>query len=280
MKILVTGGVGRLGAKVVASLVNKGHHVNIFDLPQTNYRRVENLPNTTVFKGDITSLENLKLACEGVDAVIHLAAILPPYSEKELQRTILVNVTGTTRLLEALELTSSAPLFFSSSVCVYGQTQLEKSPISSSHPLMISDNYSKSKIQAEEAIKGSRIKNSILRLSAIYAAEPFEFPSPVQFKADQRVEFIDQDDVIRAFVAAVEGNFHGSIMNIAGGSSWRMMGENFITGVFEAFGFEGSVDYPSDYGYFDWYDTDKSQQLLEYQKASYSQFKKKLTMIF
>ena len=280
MKVLVTGGAGRLGAKVVASLVDRGHHVNVFDLPQANYSHVGSLPNVDIFRGDITSLESLKAACEGVDASIHLAAILPPHSERDIERTALVNVTGTAKLVEALELTSSAPLVFSSSVCVYGLTQAEKAPITTSHPLVPSDNYSKSKIMAEEVVRSSGIKSTILRVSAVYAAEPFEFPSPVQFKADQRVEFIDRDDVVTAIVAAVESNVHGSILNIAGGESWRMIGEHFVAGIFDAFGFGGEVNYPSDYGYFDWYDTDDSQRLLNYQRTSFTQFKKKLAKIF
>jgi len=280
VKILVTGGAGKLGAMVVESLVKRGHRVNVFDLPQVNFSRVSNLPGVQLFKGDITNLEQLKATCEDVDVALHLAAILPPQTETNIKKTMLVNTIGTANVVKALELTSSAPLVFSSSVCVYGRTYREKPPIITSHPLVPTDNYSKSKIIAEETMRSSRLKYTILRISGVYAAEPFEFPSPVQFRAEQRVEFIDRDDAAAALVASVEGGAEWKTLNIAGGESWRMTGERFVAEVFIAFGVQGEVNYPSDYGYFDWYDTEDSQQLLGYQMTPFALFKKKLAKVF
>lgn len=280
MKVLVTGGAGRLGAMVVNSLAKNGHQVKVFDLPQANYTAVSSLPRVQVFKGDILNLDELRNACEGVDVALHLAAILPPYSERDLERAILVNYKGTVRLVEALEQTSQASLVLSSSVSVYGRTEGEKNPISPGHPLKSLDNYSKSKIMAEGAVRESRLKNIILRISGVYAAEPFEFPSPVQFKADQRVEFIDRDDVVAALAKVVDFEANGRVFNIAGGESWRMKGDRFISGVFEGFGFQGEVSYSPEYGYFDWYDTEESQKALDYQKTTFTMFQKKLAKVF
>jgi nucleoside-diphosphate-sugar epimerase len=280
MKILVTGGAGRLGSTVVSSLVQRGHNVTVFDLPQVNYSRVSHLPRVQISKGDITNLEQLKVACDGVDITLHLAAILPPYSERSPERTLHVNATGTECLVKALELTSSAPLVLSSSVTVYGQTQGEKSPITSDHPLMPTDHYSKSKIMAEEAVRSGGVRSTILRISGVYTAIPFEFPTPVQFQAKQRVEFVERDDVVTALLAAVESEVTGKVLNIAGGTSWRMTGEHFVAEVFDAFGFLGTVDYQSNDGYFDWYDTETSQRLLGYQLTPFSLFKEKLAKAF
>lgn len=280
MKILVTGGAGRLGSLVVSSLVQRGHRVTVFDLPQVNYSRVSHLPRVQISKGDITNLEQLKIACDGVDITLHLAAILPPYSERSPERTMLVNATGTECLVKALDLTSSAPLVLSSSVAVYGQTLGEKNPISTDQPLMSTDHYSKSKIMAEEAVRGSGVQSTILRISGVYTAIPFEFPSPVQFRVKQRVEFVDRDDVVTALVAAVESEVTGKVLNIAGGMSWRMTGEHFVDEVFDAFGFPGTVDYQSNDSYFDWYDTEASQRLLGYQLTPFSLFKEKLAKAF
>ena len=43
MKILVTGGAGRLGYHVINMLLDKGHHVRAFDLPQVNWSQVQNI---------------------------------------------------------------------------------------------------------------------------------------------------------------------------------------------------------------------------------------------
>ena len=280
MKVLVTGGAGKLGARVVESLVRKGHRVDVFDLPNADYSFVGALPNVQLCRGDMANLEQLKPVCGEVDVVLHLAAILPPWSEKDPEKTMLVNATGTENVVKALESTSHAPLVFSSSVSVYGRTQGERTPIATNHTLVPTDHYSKSKIAAEDAVRRSRLKYTILRISGVYAAEPFEFPSPVQFKAEQRVEFVAKEDVVSALVASLEGRIAGNIFNIAGGESWRMSGECFVAKVFEAFGAQGEVDYPAEYGYFDWYDTEDSERLLRYQNTSFPQFKEKLAKVF
>ena len=277
MNILVTGGAGRLGSTVVALLVQRGHRVTVFDLPQVNYSHLSHLPRAQISKGDITNLEQLKTVCDGIDIALHLAAILPPYSEQSPEKTLLVNATGTECLVKALELTSSAPLVLSSSVAVYGPTQGEKSPVTTDHPSMPMDHYSKSKIMADG---GSGVRSTILRISGVYTAIPFEFPTPVQFRAKQRVEFVDRDDVVTALVAAVESEVAGNVLNIAGGTSWRMTGERFVAEVFNAFGVPGTVDYLSNDGYFDWYDTEASQKLLDYQLTPFSLFKEKLAKAF
>jgi nucleoside-diphosphate-sugar epimerase len=280
MRILVTGGAGKLGSLVVHALVNHGHSVHVFDLPQVNYSALTNVPDITIFKGDILDRQQIQAACDGVDVAIHLAAILPPYSEQNPQKTLQVNVQGTEQLTKALLATSHGHLVFSSSVSVYGRTQHETQPISIDHIRQASDTYAKSKIMAENVVHHSRLTHTTLRISGIYAAVPFEFPSPVQFKADQRVEFIAREDVVAAILIAIEHNAQNHIFNIAGGTTWQMTGRTFVKGIYAGFGVPGEADYPTEYGYFDWYDTKAAQHILNYQKTSFNQFLTKLGEIF
>ena len=261
-------------------MVRRGHKVTIFDLPSADYSRVAASPSVRICRGDTANVEQLKPVCREIDVALHLAAILPPRSERDPEKTMLVNLTGTENLVKALESTSNAPLVFSSSVSVYGRTQGEATPLATTHALAPTDHYSTSKIAAEDAVKRSGLAYTILRISGVYASEPFEFPSPVQFKADQRVEFAAKEDVVTALVTALEREAVGDILNIAGGQSWRMNGERFVTEVFEAFGVQGEVDYPSEQGYFDWYDTEDSERLLQYQNTSFPLFKEKLAKVF
>ena len=280
MRILVTGGAGKLGSLVVHTLVNQGHVVHVFDLPQVSYNALANLPNLQIFKGDILDPQQIQSACDGVDVALHLAAILPPYSEQNPQKTLQVNVEGTEQLTKALLATSQAPLVFSSSVSVYGRTQTETQPITIDHKLQASDTYSQSKILAEAVVQQSPLKHTMLRISGIYAAVPFEFPSPVQFKANQRIEFIAREDVVTAVTAAIEHATASHIFNIAGGASWQMTGSTFVERVFKGFGVPGEVEYSTEYGFFDWYDTEVSQHTLHYQNTSFDQYITKLEAIF
>lgn len=266
-----------MGSLVVHTLAERGHMINAFDLPVVSFERIEHLDSVKIFKGDLLEPKDVREACRGVDVALHLAAILPPFSERDGANTMAVNATGTANVVKALE---SAPIVFSSSVSVYGRTQDEDPPISASHPLRATDNYSRSKIAAEAAVMEGTAPYTILRVTGVYAAELFEFPSPVQFQADQRVEFIDRDDVILALVAAVDELPKNRILNIAGGESWRMRGKEFAKGVFDALGVEGEVNYPAEAGYFDWYDTEESQRLLSYQRTSFEAYKRKLAKAF
>jgi nucleoside-diphosphate-sugar epimerase len=280
MRILVTGGAGKLGSLVVHTLINHGHTVHVFDLPHVDYSALANLTPITIFKGDILAPQQIQAACDGVDVAIHLAAILPPYSEQNPQKTLQVNVDGTAQLTKALLATSHAPLVFSSSVSVYGRTQNESEPITIDHALQASDTYSESKILAEAVVQQSQLKHTMLRISGIYAAVPFEFPSPVQFKADQRVEFIAREDVVAAVTAAIEHTTTNRIFNIAGGLSWQMTGSTFVDRVFKGFGVPGEVEYPEEYGFFDWYDTEAAQHALQFQNTSFDQYITQLEAIF
>ena len=280
MRVLVTGGAGKLGSLVVQTLVHQGHTVHVFDLPQVNYSAIANLPNLEIFKGDILDPQQIQAACDGVEVALHLAAILPPFSEQNPQKTLQVNVEGTKQLTKALEAASQAPLVFSSSVSVYGRTQHDPQPITIDHRLQASDIYSESKILAETVVHQSSLKHIMLRISGIYAAVPFEFPSPVQFKADQRVEFIARADVVTAVTTAIEHTSANHIFNIAGGVSWRMTGSTFVDRVFKGFGVPGEVEYPPEYGFFDWYDTEASQRTLQYQNTSFDHYITQLEAIF
>jgi len=232
-----------MGASCVRLLVEHGHIVNVFDLPTVNFGRVDNLSNVKIFKGDLLKLRDLEKACQGIEVALHLAAILPPNSEWDAEKTMLINTTGTANLVKTLQSQPSASIVFSSSVSVYGSTQDEEPPVKVEHPLRPTDHYSKSKIASEHAITEGSIPYTILRVTGVYAAELFEFPSPVQFQADQRVEYIDRDDAVLALATAVEKTPKNQILNIAGGETWRMKGKEFVKGVFDTLRVDGQVEY-------------------------------------
>ena len=269
-----------MGSLIVRSLAQRGHSVNAFDLPVVSFDRIKNLSNVRVFKGDLLDPKAVEAACQGIDAALHLAAILPPLAEKDPAKTMAINVEGTSSLIKTLKAESQTPMVFSSSVSVYGVTQNEAPPIHTSHSLKATDSYSGSKIAAEIVVREGGVKYTILRVTGVYAAELFEFPSPVQFTAHQRVEYVDRGDVVQALVAAVENQPRNRVLNIAGGETWQMSGRDFVGGVFSALGVEGQVDYAAKPGYFDWYDTTESQKLLGYQHTAFEAYKADLGGVF
>ena len=58
MKILITGGAGYVGSKLVPILIENGHEVTVLDLMMYGENVLNKNPNLTSFKGDILSIVN------------------------------------------------------------------------------------------------------------------------------------------------------------------------------------------------------------------------------
>ena len=69
MKILITGGSGRVGRHVVPELEKAGHEIKIFDLEEPENSKHE------FIEGDLRNLEAMEEATRDVEAVIHLSLI-------------------------------------------------------------------------------------------------------------------------------------------------------------------------------------------------------------
>lgn len=277
--ILVTGGAGSLGKCVVARLREKGHTVRVFDLPEMDYSGLEGEEGIGVLKGDITRAASVRQAVEGVSAVIHLAALLPPASERDRGLTFAVNVEGTERLAEFLKRANpEARLVFSSSVSTYGDTTGEEPPITVEHPQRPLDIYGESKIAAEKRLREAWPNCVILRISGISVPLFQEPPAVWPFMAHQRIEFVHRDDVVTALLASISHEAaQGRLFNIAGGLSWRTTGESYVKDYYDLLGvpIEDATfqDHP---GWCDWYDTTESQRILGYQNTSYKTYLQQL----
>lgn len=96
--ILVTGGAGVIGSRLVYGLVRAGHRVRVLTLPGDPYvSRLAGLDCEVVF-GSVTEPASLRGACQDVETVFHLAAVLLNDHAEVFQR---VNADGTRHLVDA-----------------------------------------------------------------------------------------------------------------------------------------------------------------------------------
>jgi nucleoside-diphosphate-sugar epimerase len=273
--VLITGGAGSVGRILVSQLRQDKRAVRVFDLPSMNYAGLEGVDEIEVIKGDITDADTVRRAVDGVEAVIHLAAILPPASERDRAKTFAVNVDGTTHIIRALEsLAPRAALVFSSSVSTYGDTTQEPPPVQVSHVQRAIDVYAESKIVGEQVLRDSRTSWVILRIAGIAVPAFQEPPAVWPFMPDQRVELVHRDDVVTAiYHAATAPAARGRIFNIAGGATWQVTGGEYVGRLYDLLGVspEEAV-FRTSPGWVDWYDTQESQQLLSYQNTPYGTF--------
>lgn len=272
MKILVTGGAGRLGQRVIQILSEKGYSVVAFDLPMVNWDPLLSIENVETYPGDITSKDDVHEAAKEVEGIIHLAAILPPVSERNKELTERVNVGGTSNLISASS--EDAKILLASSISVYGTTAKESPPIKEEHPLVPHNNYSSSKIKAERLVKNSGSPFTILRIAPVSMVDLVELPDVIPYRSDQRVEFILDEDAAIAIVNGIDQD-KDEIFNIAGGETWQMSGEHYIDRFYDALGVEVDPVYSKKYTAVDWYDSSKSG-VLSYQKTSFMEFETKL----
>ncbi len=78
MRVLVTGGAGYVGSRLVPKLLQAGHEVSVLDLFIYGDRVFDGFgdtPGLRLIKGDIRDRTTVGAALDGVDAVIHLACI-------------------------------------------------------------------------------------------------------------------------------------------------------------------------------------------------------------
>ena len=111
MNLLITGGAGFIGSHVVRRFVTQYPEYNIINLDKLTYagnleniKDIDQSPNYTFVKGDITDLEQMRFVIKdhNVTGVIHLAA------ESHVDRSITdplifvrTNLIGTSNLLQA-----------------------------------------------------------------------------------------------------------------------------------------------------------------------------------
>jgi len=102
MKILVTGGTGRIGANLVTRLLDKGHDVRSLVYPGDASRahKLDAYANVETVTGDLRNLEDVRNAVKGVDAIYHIAAAFGgPFDNRQY---LDINAMGTLNLLESV----------------------------------------------------------------------------------------------------------------------------------------------------------------------------------
>ena len=274
--VLITGGAGSVGRQLVEMFAEAGRAVRVFDLPMMDFSGLEGRDGIDIVKGDITDADGVRAAVGGADAVLHLAAILPPNSERDRELTFRVNVGGTQNIIAAMEqVNPSARLVFTSSISTYGDTSADEPPVRVGHSQSAIDIYADSKIEGEKLILESSLSNTVsLRIAGISVPAFLEPPTPWPFMEDQRVEMVHRDDVADAlFASASAPEAGGKIFNIGGGPTWQLHGRDYVKDFYEVMGAPIELaTYRDTPGWMDWYDTEESQRILGYQNRSYQHY--------
>lgn len=110
MVILVTGGAGTVGGLVGVELLDRGHKVRFFDSSEDGlFRLAEKIkrssphaPSARFLVGDVRDADRVKRAVDGVDAVVHCAALKHvEMCEYNVTECVATNVLGVQNIVDA-----------------------------------------------------------------------------------------------------------------------------------------------------------------------------------
>mgnify|MGYP002640177407 CR=1 FL=1 len=247
-QILLTGASGEVGFEAFKELLRREDHykIRILSLDHPVERKLFKpyLDQVDIVWGDLRNPDDVRQAVAGVDAVLHIAALIPPLADHQPELAWQVNVGGTRSLLAAMQAQNPAPrLIYTSSISVYGD-RLANPDIRVGDPLIPSDGdeYAKTKIEAEQLIQNSSLQWTILRLCGILTKnlkiQPLMFHMPL----NTALEWCHACDAGYALVQALENDFVcGEIFNLGGGKQCRVSAREFIEEVLPLYGLERSV---------------------------------------
>ena len=155
-RILVTGADGFIGSHLTEHLVRAGHDVRAFVLYNSfnSWGWLDECEDRVkrsldVFSGDIRDPHGVRLAMQGCDLVLHLAALIAiPYSYHSPDTYVDTNVKGTLNVVQAARELGVQRVVHTSTSEVYGTARFV--PITEEHPLQGQSPYSASKIGADQ----------------------------------------------------------------------------------------------------------------------------------
>ena len=172
--VLVVGGAGYVGSELVRMLLDSGYHVRVLDLQLFGLEPLQELlgnKRLQVQKGDFRNIEDVTRALRGIDAVVHLAAIVgDPACAIDKETTIAVNYQAARMMAQMARANSISRFIFASTCSVYGASD-GKGEVSESGTLNPVSLYATTKIDAETALQETAddcFKPTLLRFGTAY----------------------------------------------------------------------------------------------------------------
>ena len=177
--VLITGGAGYIGAHAARELTASGRRVRVLDTLLHGQRAVaEDLARAGVeiVEGDVRDREARARALEGVDAVVHLAAIVgDPACARDPELSNDVNVGGSTALVADADAHGVTRFVFASTCSNYGRMLDPTTPVAEDGELRPVSLYASQKVQIEQMLLGLESKTlhpTCLRFATVYGAAP------------------------------------------------------------------------------------------------------------
>ena len=210
MTILVTGGTGLVGSRLLKRLVEAGVDCRAL------VRAGKELPaGVTPVDGDILDPASLTRAVDGVSAIVHLAAVFRTPDTDQIWK---VNLQGTRNLIAAAKAHAPDARFIMASTSRVYDADSPR-PGREDDACDPKEDYPASKIAAEKELRGSGLNWSILRFPFVYGDKDGHleslprFVDRFQWHPANKLSTIHHQDIATAVTLALSGALDGRIVN-------------------------------------------------------------------
>jgi len=223
MKILITGATGKVGSRFAPRMLAKGYDVRILVRDAAKASDLVDL-GAEVVVGDLYDADTLPAAVEGIDAIIHLAALFRTFTDNE--GIIKTNREGTIALANAAMAAGVKRFVFVSTGNVYGSGYGH--PAKEDDLVNVNDPraYSSSKIAAEQELislhKSKGFDVRVLRLGFVYGdrdphiEEIMPLLKRMKRHSGSRMHMVHHLDVAQALTLLLHTDgLNGEIFNVS-----------------------------------------------------------------
>jgi len=178
-KVLIIGGAGYLGSVLSRELLKKKYTVIVLDnLIYGDYgiRELYKNKNFEFKKGDMRNITDIVEAIKGIDATIHLGALVgDPAGTINPQKTLETNYHATDMIVRICKYHQINRFLFASTCSVYGKGASKDGLLDEESPVAPLSLYAETKIEAEKIILGAAESNfspTIFRMATIFGYSP------------------------------------------------------------------------------------------------------------
>jgi nucleoside-diphosphate-sugar epimerase len=156
MNILVTGGAGYIGSTLTSLLIQAGHNVRVLDVLLYGGQPLLHVWSSPAFDfvhADIRDRSTLRKSLEGIDAVVHLAAIVgDPACARQPDEAREVNLEASLDLLSECRHAGVSRLVFASTCSNYGKMLNPDEYVSETSTLAPVSLYAETKVKFEKTL--------------------------------------------------------------------------------------------------------------------------------
>jgi dihydroflavonol-4-reductase len=148
MKLLVTGATGFIGSHVARAFLHHGYDVRALVRADAGHRQAPLADGVEWVTGDLADVRSLEAACDGCEAVAHVAAMYELWAPRP-RAFYEVNVEGTRALIDAASRAGVRRMVYTSSVSTIPPGSDERA---FAEPAQVHSHYKRSKILAERVV--------------------------------------------------------------------------------------------------------------------------------